>query len=263
MARRAVDVSGYFRAPRELWPAVADGLPLPWLDEWVEMDCAYWAGEAEREVKGYRSALPMRGRRKLTAPFCATRWGWSEHHARKALRRFDPMRSLLSSCVDSASTQDEETKRKKVNNKPKPFKNLSREIDSASAKVTTRASDTDLIPQTTDPIPPIPPKGDTEPAMVSAVRSAMALDPMHLNDSAWLDCHPLADVWAMARAQGTEAADELRETMLAQRPTEPMSPEQVLAVMRSQGWRGSGRLRDIARTCHELSQPCDQRQCAD
>ena len=109
----------------------------------------------------------------------------------------------------------------------------------------------------------MPPKGDTEPAMMSAVRSAMALDPMHMDDATWLDCHPLADVWAMARDQGTAAAGELRETMLAQRPTEPMSPEQVLAVMRSQGWQGSGRLRDIARTCHELSQPCDQRQGVD
>ena len=245
-------MSGYFKAPRELWPAVADGLPLPWLDEWVELDCAYWAGEAERETKGYRSALPLRGRRKLTAPFCATRWGWSAHHARKALRRFDPMRALVASWAGSTSTQDEETQRSKHNKRKKSSKKVSPEIDSTSSGVTTRAVDTDPRPQTPDADPLNPPEGDTEPAMVSAVRSAMALDPMHLDDSAWRDCHPLADVWAMAQDQGTAAAGELRETMLAQRPTEPMSPEQVLAVMRSQGWRGSGRLRDIERAIQTM-----------
>ena len=260
MARRAVDVSGYFRAPRELWPAVADGLPRPWLDEWVELDCAYWAGEAERETKGYRSALP---RRRPTARWFAIRWGWTVYRTRQALRRHDPLSTSSTrnrTNVDTVSNSSERVKLRNGRKFDTESNKTQHELDTES---TTRAYSADLIPQTTDHIPPIPPKGGTEPAMVSAVRSAMALDPMHLGDSAWLDCHPLADVWAMARDQGTEAADELRATMLAQRPTEPMSPEQVLAVMRSQGWRGSGRLRDIKRACHELSQGCDQRQGAD
>ena len=88
-------MSGYFRAPRALWPSVAEALPHPWLDEWVELDCAYWAGEAEREARGYRSALPtIRGQRRLSRPWCAQRWGWSQYQAAQALRRLDPMAAL-------------------------------------------------------------------------------------------------------------------------------------------------------------------------
>ena len=231
-------MSGYFRAPRDAWPAIAEALPHPWLDEWVELDCAYWAGEAEREAKGFRSALPMRGRRKLTGPWCAARWGWSAHHARKALRRYDPMRTLRSHSVNESSTQRERTERPKPHNGRKPFKNVNESSTQGERKSLRARSGADPRPQTptTDSSPPYPPAGGDD--LESAVRSAMADDPIGWSDERWVEEHRHRDLYRIA---DDEIAAEVLERMLAERPTEPMGLDALVATMWRQGWRGSGR----------------------
>jgi hypothetical protein len=223
----------YFRCPRHAWPAVVDALTRPWLDEWVEMDCAYWAGEVERHLLGYRNDLPRRGRR-ITTRFCAERWGWSERQTRKALRRYDPMAA-------KRSESDRETIEKRSSNQREEVDNSEKAVDFRSE------SDRETIyarvpnrPQThtTDVTPPYPPEGGMDPALVSAVRQAMADDPMGWSDERWIDEHHNRDLYHIA---SDDVAADIREGMLADRPTEPMSPTQVLATMWRQGWRGSGR----------------------
>ena len=244
-------MSGYFRAPRALWPSVAEALPHPWLDEWVALDCAYWAGEAEREAKGYRSALPtIRGQRRLSRPWCAQRWGWSQYQAAQALRRLDPMAALSTASRQRVDSESTGTARAKRHN--------GRKIDSESTvtrqSVNTCARlGTDHRLQTTDLAPLDPPEGAADPDMISAVRRGLAVDPRRLTDEQWCDSHGLAACYHLAIEQGEHAtAETLLDSMLADRPGEPMRPEEVLAVMRAQGWRGSGRLRDIKRTIETM-----------
>jgi hypothetical protein len=96
-------MSGYFRAPREAWPAIVEALPQPWLEEWVELDCAYWANEFRRLEMGISSALPtIHGVRRLSRAWCAERWGWKAWRAGRALRQLDPTGSRQE--VDRKST---------------------------------------------------------------------------------------------------------------------------------------------------------------
>ena len=247
-------MSGYFRAPRDAWPAIAEALPHPWLDEWVELDCAYWAGEVEREAKGYRSALPtIRGRRRLSRSWCARRWGLSQYQAAQALRRLDPMAALSTASQPRVDRESTGTARAKRHNGRK----IDRESTVTRQSVDTRARlVADRIPQHADSTPPYPPEGG--PDLESAVRSAMADDPIGWSDERWVEEHPHRDLYRIA---DDKIAAEVLERMLAERPTEPMGLEALVATMWRQGWRGSGRggrvtqadRRAIA-SCHEMSQ---------
>ena len=88
----------FFRASREAWPSIVDGLSrlgVRWEEEWVQVDLDYWRGEAERAALGLRHNLPRRGARpKLSRSFCQQRWGWNEKSVRMALKASDPMSAL-------------------------------------------------------------------------------------------------------------------------------------------------------------------------
>ena len=226
-------MTGFFRAPRELWPAVAEALPRPWADEWVELDCAYWRGEHERAAKGYRSALP---RRRPSARWFAARWGWTTYRTRQLLRDIDPLSTSATRNRTNVDTESNSFKRVNADNGAKLEQTSTRNRTNVDTKSTTRAIGTDLIPHThTSHSPPTPPAGGD---LVRAVCAAMAADPAAMSAEDWCAGHALADVYSLA----SEAdAEELRAAMLADQPTRRMTLDEVVETMRRQGWRGSGR----------------------
>lgn len=242
-------MSGYARIPRELWPAIVSAFSKPWMEEWVAADLEYWRGEAERESKGYRSELPLRGKRKIKAPYCAERWGWTVHHARKALRRARPMCIFDRETIEKRSKNDSRNEQAKPENGGKPFKNDRETIEKRSRSLTTRARlQTSTSTSTTD-VPPLPPMGDLE----RAVWEILEADPWRLSeDEWWSSAHPRRhgywDVYCLSLDHDDpEMSRSFREEILRSRPAEPMTPADVLGALLASGWTGTKRLRDIER----------------
>jgi hypothetical protein len=257
---------GYARIPRDLWPAIVSAFSPPWLEEWVDADLEYWRGEAERESKGFRSCLPRRGR-GLSAPYCAKRWGWSLHHARKALKRSDPLVNLRQHRTDTERTKKRRNKQSKADNAQKSSDSLIQN-DIESTETFTRAEGADLIPHTADsipPKPPLPPKGES---LEEAVRGVLDRDLWRLPDHEWWtseepEKHPLWDVYAIAREQDarlerSENSEALRVAILADRRRVPPSAPEVLAELLRLGWTGSKRLREIERAVNKCNDKPEQ-----
>lgn len=71
---------GWLRLSAEAWPAIAAALPAPWPAEAVGTDLGWWRDQL---AQGRVARIPSH--RSL-----AERWGWSEWHARRALRQLGP-----------------------------------------------------------------------------------------------------------------------------------------------------------------------------
>ena len=242
-------MSGYARIPRELWPAIVSAFTKPWLEEWVAADLEYWRGEAERESKGYRSELPLRGKRKIKAPFCADRWGWTVHHARKALRRARPMSIFDAETIEKRSRNDSRNEQAKPENGEKPFKNDRETIEKRSRSLTTRARLQTSTSTSTSDDPPLPPLGELD----LAVREILEADPWRLSEEEWWNSeHPTRhgwwDVYRIAIEDENDIrAEEFRQEILKSRPSSPMTPPEILRALLLAGWTGTKRLRDIER----------------
>ena len=255
---------GFARIPRDLWPAIVSAFSPPWMEEWVDADLEYWRGEAERESKGFRSCLPRRGR-GLSAPYCAERWGWTLHHARKALKRADPLVHLFARSVNEQPTKLPRDRQSKADNEPKSS-DQSLLIDNDSTGIFTRAIGTDPIPTPqTSHSPPYPLKGE---GLQEAVRGVLDRDLWRLPDHEWWtsaepERHRLWDVYAMAREQDarlerSENSEALRVAILADRRRVPPSAPEVLAELLRLGWTGSKRLREIERAVTKCNDKPEQ-----
>jgi hypothetical protein len=255
---------GYARIPRDLWPAIVSAFSPPWLEEWVDADLEYWRGEAERESKGFRSCLPRRGR-GLSAPYCAKRWGWSLHHARKALKRSDPLVQLFERSVNEESTDFARDRQSKADNAQKSS-DRSLLIDNECTEIFTCAIGTDLIPKPqTSHSPPYPPKGES---LEEAVRGVLERDLWRLPDHEWWSSeeperHRLWDVYSIAAEQDRrsghpENSEALRVAILADRRRVPPSAPEILAELLRLGWTGSKRLREIERAVNKCNDKPEQ-----
>ena len=140
--------------------------------------------------------------------------------------------------MNESSTPDERTEQAKAHNGQKPFKNVNAASTPDERKSLRARTGADPRPQTptTDFSPLNPPEGGTD--LESAVRSALADDPIGWSDERWVEEHRHRDLYRIA---DDKIAAEVLERMLAERPTEPMGLDALVATMWRQGWLGSGR----------------------
>ncbi len=74
-------MTGFFKAPPEAWPAIAEVIPTPWPDDAIRMDIAWWS---DRERLGHDRP----GARCL-----AKRWGVTHWKARRMCSAHLPHRA--------------------------------------------------------------------------------------------------------------------------------------------------------------------------